>query len=64
MATFPKVLRDAGYKTKVVGKMHFTPTYADVGFDELAWPSKQDRDPIMMTIIDGYEMKAYLTRLI
>jgi len=35
IATFPKVLRDAGYKTKAVGKMHFTPTYADVGFDEL-----------------------------
>ena len=35
MSTFPKVLREAGYKTKAVGKMHLTPTYADVGFDEL-----------------------------
>jgi arylsulfatase A-like enzyme len=33
--TFPKVLRAAGYGTKAVGKMHFTPTYLDVGFDEL-----------------------------
>lgn len=33
--TFPRVLRAAGYKTKAVGKMHFLPTYLDVGFDEL-----------------------------
>ena len=36
IATFPKILRAAGYRTKAVGKMHFTPTYLDVGFDELA----------------------------
>lgn len=35
IATFPKILRAAGYRTKAVGKMHFTPTYLDVGFDEL-----------------------------
>jgi len=33
--TFPRILRTAGYRTKAVGKMHFTPTYLDVGFDEL-----------------------------
>jgi len=33
--TFPRILRDAGYKTKAVGKMHFTPTYLDVGFSEM-----------------------------
>lgn len=33
--TFPKILRAAGYRTKAVGKMHFTPTYLDAGFDEL-----------------------------
>ena len=33
--TFPKILRATGYRTKAVGKMHFTPTYLDVGFDEL-----------------------------
>lgn len=35
LPTFPKVLRQAGYTTKAVGKMHLTPTYADIGFDEL-----------------------------
>jgi arylsulfatase A-like enzyme len=35
IATFPKVFREAGYQTKAVGKMHFTPTYLDVGFDEM-----------------------------
>ncbi|MCC6144385.1 MAG: sulfatase-like hydrolase/transferase [Candidatus Hydrogenedentes bacterium] len=33
--TFPRALRDAGYATKAVGKMHFTPTYLDVGFQDL-----------------------------
>jgi arylsulfatase len=33
--TFPRVLRKAGYRTAAVGKMHFTPTYLDVGFDEM-----------------------------
>lgn len=33
--TFPSLLRQAGYATKAVGKMHFTPTYLDVGFSEL-----------------------------
>jgi arylsulfatase A-like enzyme len=39
--TFPRALRDAGYKTKAVGKMHFTPTYLDVGFEEMTL-SEQD----------------------
>jgi len=34
--TFPKILRKAGYKTAAVGKMHFLPTYLDVGFSEMA----------------------------
>ena len=33
--TFPEVLRQSGYKTVAVGKMHFTPTYLDVGFDKM-----------------------------
>ena len=33
--TFPELLRQSGYKTKAVGKCHFTPTYLDVGFTEL-----------------------------
>lgn len=32
---FPKRLRDAGFDTAAVGKMHFTPTYLDVGFDRM-----------------------------
>jgi arylsulfatase A-like enzyme len=39
--TFPRILRAAGYQTKAVGKMHFTPTYLDVGFDEIML-SEQD----------------------
>lgn len=34
-ATFPKLLRDCGYRTAAVGKMHFSPTYLDVGFDRM-----------------------------
>jgi arylsulfatase len=33
--TFARVLRSAGYRTCAVGKMHFTPTYLDVGFDRM-----------------------------
>lgn len=33
LPTFPKALREVGYRTAAVGKMHFTPTYLDVGFD-------------------------------
>jgi arylsulfatase A-like enzyme len=47
--TFPKALRRAGYRTAAVGKMHFTPTYLDVGYDtmELAeqdGPGRYDDD--------------------
>ena len=35
LPTFAKELRDAGYRTAAVGKMHFTPAYLDVGFDHL-----------------------------
>jgi len=35
IATFPRIFRAAGYRTAAVGKMHFTPTYLDVGFDDL-----------------------------
>ncbi|MCL2832062.1 MAG: sulfatase-like hydrolase/transferase [Treponema sp.] len=33
--TFPRILKKAGYKTAATGKMHFTPTYLDVGFEEM-----------------------------
>jgi arylsulfatase A-like enzyme len=32
---FPRLLRQAGYRTAAVGKMHFTPTYLDVGFEDM-----------------------------
>ncbi|HPO15617.1 MAG TPA: sulfatase-like hydrolase/transferase [Candidatus Hydrogenedentes bacterium] len=33
--TFPRLLKQAGYRTKAVGKMHYAPTYLDVGFSEM-----------------------------
>ena len=33
--TLPRMLNEGGYTTAAVGKMHFTPTYLDVGFDIL-----------------------------
>lgn len=42
-ATFPGLLRDAGYHTQAVGKMHLNPTYLDVGFDTLLL-AEQDGD--------------------
>ncbi len=33
--SFPAILRDAGYRTAAVGKMHYTPTYQDVGYDQM-----------------------------
>lgn len=33
--TFPRILKETGYRTKAVGKMHYTPTYLDVGFEEM-----------------------------
>jgi arylsulfatase A-like enzyme len=32
---FPKLLAEAGWRTAAVGKMHYTPTYLDVGFQEM-----------------------------
>ena len=33
--TFPRILKNNGYDTAVVGKMHFTPTYHDIGFNRM-----------------------------
>lgn len=33
--TFPRLLKQAGYKTAAVGKMHYTPAYLDVGFSQM-----------------------------
>ena len=35
LPTFPEKLRDEGYETTAVGKMHFNPVHMDVGFDSL-----------------------------
>lgn len=43
LPTFPKLLRQSGYKTHAIGKMHFTPTYLDTGYDRLEL-SEQDGD--------------------
>lgn len=33
--TLPGILKQAGYKTAAVGKMHYAPTYFDVGFEKM-----------------------------
>lgn len=33
--SFPRALQRAGYRTKAIGKMHFTPTYLDLGFEQM-----------------------------
>jgi arylsulfatase A-like enzyme len=35
LPSFPRILREAGYRTGAVGKMHFTPTYLDIGLDDM-----------------------------
>ena len=34
-ATLPGLLKQSGYNTAAVGKMHYTPTYLDVGFEKM-----------------------------
>ena len=59
--TYPRILRDAGYRTAAVGKMHFTPTYLDVGFDRMflaeqdgdgRWDDDYHRDLMQRGLID------------
>lgn len=33
--TLPRLMRDNGFDTAAVGKMHFTPTYHDIGFSRM-----------------------------
>ncbi len=49
IATLPKLLKEAGYHTEAVGKMHFSPTYLDVGFSKMTLaeqngPGRHDDD--------------------
>lgn len=41
--TYAGILRDAGYETTAVGKMHFTPAYQDVGFDTMILAEQNGR---------------------
>jgi arylsulfatase A-like enzyme len=61
IATFPRLLRAAGYRTKAVGKMHLTPTYLDVGFQEMElaeqngegrWDDDYHRDLMAHGLVD------------
>ncbi len=67
--TFPKILRTAGYRTKAVGKMHFTPTYLDVGFSELLlaeqdgpgrWDDDYHRDLMRQGLVDHNDIEDQL----
>jgi hypothetical protein len=54
--TLPRILRTNGYHTVAVGKMHCTPTYLDVGFDEMVL-SEQDGDGRFEDDYHSYLMK-------
>jgi len=71
IATFPKILRAAGYRTKAVGKMHFTPTYLDVGFSEMAlaeqngpgrWDDDYHRHLRRQGLVDRNDLEDQLVR--
>lgn len=66
LETFPRTLRRAGYRTKAVGKMHFTPTYLDVGFVEMElaeqdgpgrWDDDYHRDLMERGLFDGIDLE-------
>lgn len=63
--TLPDLLKEAGYKTKAVGKMHFAPTYLDVGFDEMTlseqdgagrWDDDYHRDLMQNNLFDKSDL--------
>ncbi len=71
IATFPKILRAAGYRTKAVGKMHFTPTYLDVGFSELSlaeqdgpgrWDDDYHRYLMKLGLVDRNDLEDQLVQ--
>ncbi|MCP3928029.1 MAG: sulfatase-like hydrolase/transferase [Bacteroidetes bacterium] len=64
--SFPDVLKDAGYKTKAIGKMHFAPTYLDVGFEEMIlaeqdgpgrWDDDYHRDLMKNDLVDAIDLE-------
>ncbi len=69
--TFPRTLRAGGYRTKAVGKMHYTPTYLDVGFDEMAlaeqdgpgrWDDDYHRYLMRRDLVDRNDLEDQLVR--
>lgn len=64
--TFPRLLKGAGYRTAAVGKMHFTPTYLDVGFDHMVlveqdgpgrWDDDYHRDLQRLGLVDVNDLE-------
>ena len=69
--TFAKTLRSAGYRTQAVGKMHFTPTYLDVGFSKMAlaeqngpgrWDDDYHRYLMGRDLVDRNDLEDQLVR--
>ena len=67
--TFPDILKEAGYKTKAIGKMHFAPTYLDVGFEEMIlaeqdgpgrWDDDYHRDLMRNDLADVIDLEDQL----
>jgi len=64
--TLPGLLRKAGYKTKAIGKMHFTPTYLDAGFEEMElceqdgpgrWDDDYHRELMRLGLVDVNDLE-------
>lgn len=64
--TLPDLLKKAGYRTKAIGKMHFTPTYLDVGLEELIlaeqdgdgrWDDDYHRDLMQNNLVDAIDLE-------
>ncbi|MHA1699316.1 MAG: sulfatase-like hydrolase/transferase [Promethearchaeota archaeon] len=66
LSTFPRVLKQAGYSTCCVGKMHFTPTYAELGFERMLlaeqdgpgrWDDDYHRYLMSLGLVDYIDMR-------
>ena len=47
LPSFPRILKQHGYRTKAVGEMHFTRTYLDVGFHNMLRKGPALYDPLV-----------------
>jgi arylsulfatase A-like enzyme len=70
--TLGKLLKNTGYRTDYVGKLHFSPTYADVGFDHMILAEQEGpgryeddyhRDLRAHNLIDFTDMQDQITEL-